>query len=356
LLLVRSKESQGTSGGDQSHEALHDNALRRRRSQSDAAVVIYFTHHWGYPEIAVVAILIIGVHERGLRALNARSTAAHARSRRNRMWVAYAGIAVATLSVVSPLQYWSMEYFWVHMIQHVTVMLAAPALYVAGAPAIPLVFALPVATRRRLLRRVFLRPGRPLLRRIGAVVFSPLFAVVLFNAVMIVWMIPNVFNPVMGDPKLHVGLMLTSFFVSGLLFWAQFIPSRPWRPTLSPFARAGVLLFTNLVMTIIAMSISFLASGPFYDIGNSMLHLANMASMTPTTLNPFADQQIGAAILWVCGDFWCFPALVMALRLTTKDDGKSGDLDQVLRGRRTMTVEEFRSFANEESNIEPQSS
>jgi len=28
------------------------------------------------------------------------------------MWLAYAGIAVVTLSVVSPLQYWSMEYFW----------------------------------------------------------------------------------------------------------------------------------------------------------------------------------------------------------------------------------------------------
>ena len=309
----------------------------------------YLTHHWGYPEIAVVAVLIVAVHERGLRALNARSTPAHARSRRRRMWLAYAGIAVAALSVVSPLQYWSMEYFWVHMIQHVTVMLAAPALYVAGAPAIPLVFAVPVATRRRLLRRVFLRPGRPLLRHIGAVVFSPLFAIIAFNAVMVVWMVPSVFNPVMGNPKLHVGLMLGSFFVSGLLFWLQFIPSRPWRPTMSPFARVGALLLTNLVMTIIAMSLSFLASGSFYDIGNSMLHLANMSSMTHTTLNPFADQQIGAAILWVCGDFWCFPALVMALRLTTKNDGSSSDMDEVLRGRRSMTVDEFRALARDET-------
>lgn len=309
----------------------------------------YFVHHWGYPEIAVLAVLIIGVHERGLRALNARSTLAHARTRRRRMWLAYAGITVVTLSVVSPLQYWSMEYFWVHMIQHVTVMLAAPALYVAGAPAIPLTFALPVATRRRLLRWVFLRPGRPLLRRIGAVVFSPLFAIVFFNAVMVVWMIPRVFNPAMGNPNLHVGLMLTSFFVSGLLFWMQFIPSRPWRPTLSPFARVGALLVTNVVMTVIAMALSFLASGPFYDIGNSMLHMANMASMTPTTLNPFADQQIGAAILWVCGDFWCYPALVMALRLATKNDANSSAMDQVLRGRRSMTVEEFRGLAHDET-------
>lgn len=265
------------------------------------------------------------------------------------MWLAYAGIAVGTLSVVSPLQYWSMEYFWVHMIQHVTVMLAAPALYVAGAPAMPLVFAVPVATRRRLLRRVFLRPGRPLLRRIGAVVFSPLFAVVFFNVVMVVWMIPRFFNPVMGNADLHVGLMLGSFFVSGVLFWFQFIPSRPWRPTLSPFARVGALLFTNLVMTIIAMALSFLASGAFYDIGNSMLHMAGMSSMTPTTLNPFADQQIGAAILWVCGDFWCYPALVMALRLATKNDANSSAMDHVLRGRRSMTVEEFRGIKSDET-------
>jgi cytochrome c oxidase assembly factor CtaG len=311
--------------------------------------VNYLTHHWDYPEIALVAVLVVAVHERGLRALNARSTPAHSRSRRRRMWMAYAGIAVATLSVVSPLQYWSMEYFWVHMIQHVTVMLAAPALYVAGAPAIPLVFALPVATRRRLLRRVFLRPGRPLLRRIGGVVFSPLFAIVFFNVVMVLWMLPSVFNPVMGNPDLHVTLMLGSFFLSGLLFWMQFIPSRPWRPTLSPFARVGALLFTNLVMTIVAMALSFLASGPFYDIGNTMLGQANMAGMTPTTLNPFADQQIGAAILWVCGDFWCFPALVMALRMVTKNDANSSAMDHVLRGRRSMTVEEFRGVNEDES-------
>lgn len=309
----------------------------------------YLTHHWGYPEIAVLAVLIVAVHERGLRVLNARSTRAHAIRRRRRMWLAYAGIAVGALSVVSPLQYWSMEYFWVHMIQHVTVMLAAPALYVAGAPAIPLVFATPVATRRRLLRWVFLRPGRPLLRRIGAVVFSPLFAIIVFNAVMVVWMVPSVFNPVMGNPNLHIGLMLTSFFVSGLLFWLQFIPSRPWRPTMAPFARVGALLLTNLVMTIIAMSLSFFASGAFYDIGNSMLHMANMSAMTRTTLNPFADQQIGAAILWVCGDFWCFPALVMALRLTTKNDSNSSDMDEILRGRRSMTVDEFRALARDET-------
>ena len=261
------------------------------------------------------------------------------------MWLSYAGIALATLSVISPLQYWSMEYFWVHMIQHVTVMLAAPALYVAGAPAIPLLHAVPVRARRRLLRRIFVRPTRHPLRRIGAVVLSPIVAVVLFNVVMVVWMIPRVFNPVMGDPVLHICLMLSTFFIAGVLFWLQFIPSHPWQPTMSPFARVGALLLTNVVMTVIAMALSFFASGPFYDIGNSMLGMANMGSMTPTTLSPLADQQLGAAILWVCGDFWCLPALVMALRLVSKNDDGSGTMDRILRGRNTITVEEYRAIA-----------
>jgi hypothetical protein len=76
-----------------------------------------------------------------------------------------------------------------------------------------------------------------------------------------------------------------------------------------------------------------------------------MSSMTPTTLNPFADQQIGAAILWVCGDFWCYPALVMALRLVTKNDANSSAMDEVLRGRRSMTVEEFRGFKSDETIV-----
>lgn len=310
--------------------------------------VSYLTANWSYPAFSIYALAFALVHEVGLRAMNARSTPAHARSRRRKMWFTYAGIAVLTLSIISPLEYWSMEYFWVHMIQHVTVMLAAPALYVAGAPAVPLIHAVPVKLRRRILRAMLLGRARAGVRRVWAFVFSPWFAVVSFNAVMVLWMLPRIFNPVMGSPDLHIGLMLGSFFVTGVLFWLQFIPSRPWRPQLSPFARLGVLLFTNLVMTVIAMALSFLASGPFYDIGNTMLGMAGMHTMVPITLNPFADQQIGAAILWVCGDFWALPAIIMVLRQITRHDSNSSLMDRVLRGRTSMTADEYRNLRSKE--------
>ncbi len=261
------------------------------------------------------------------------------------MWLSYAGLVVVTLSVVSPLQYWAMEYFWVHMIQHVTVMLAAPALYVAGAPVLPLVHAVPVGLRRRVLRSIFVRPSRHPLRYAGAFLMSPLFAVGFFNVVMVVWMVPGIFNPVMASTKLHIGLMLSTFFLSGILFWFQFIPSVPFRPALPPFGQAGALLITNLIMTVIAIILSFFTTVAWYNFGASMSGMAGMAGMAMQviTLNRLADQQIGAAILWVCGDFWCFPALFMAFRRSLNDDDRSDVFSTVLKRHRNMSVEEFQA-------------
>ncbi len=301
----------------------------------------YFTANWGYPWAAVLTLALLALHEKGLRSLNSRSTKAHAVRRRRRMWLSYAGLVLLALSIVSPLQFWAMQYFWVHMLQHVFVMLGAPALYVAGAPMVPLVHAVPLGLRRRILRRIFIRPTRHPLRRVCAFLMSPAVGIMFFNAVMVLWMLPSLFNPIMTRPDLHVSLMLSTFFLSGMLFWFQFIPSAPLRPKLSPFAQAGSLLVTNLIMTIIAIALSFFTSVPSYAFGAVMENMATM-TMPVITLNRFADQQIGAAILWVCGDFWCFPALYIAFRRSMKDTEGSDIVERLTRGHRRMSVEEFR--------------
>jgi cytochrome c oxidase assembly factor CtaG len=301
----------------------------------------YLTANWGYPWAAVLTLLVLALHEKGLRSLNSSSTKAHAVRRRRRMWLSYAGLVLLALSIVSPLQFWAMQYFWVHMLQHVFVMLGAPALYVAGAPMVPLVHAVPLGLRRRILRRIFIRPTRHPLRRVCAFLMSPAVGIIFFNAVMVLWMLPSLFNPIMTRPDLHVSLMLSTFFLSGMLFWLQFIPSAPLRPKLSPFAQAGSLLVTNLIMTIIAIALSFFTSVPSYAFGAVMENMATM-TMPVITLNRFADQQIGAAILWVCGDFWCFPALYIAFRRSMKDTEGSDIVERLTRGHRRMSVEEFR--------------
>jgi cytochrome c oxidase assembly factor CtaG len=250
--------------------------------------------------------------------------------------------------VVSPLQFWAMQYYWVHMLQHVSLMLAAPALYVAGAPLLPLIHSVPVKIRRRVLRSIFIRSRRHPLRYVGAFLLSPLTGIVLFNAIMILWMVPPLFNNIMMHEELHINLMLSSFFVSGVLFWIHFIPSRPLHSKLSGPGQIVALLSTNAIMTFIAIASSFLASGAWYDFGAAMGHMSSMGGMVmggigaPTiTLNRFADQQIGAAILWVCGDFWCYPALSIAIQRTMAEGNRPSKDSSLFRPQRNMSAEEF---------------
>jgi cytochrome c oxidase assembly factor CtaG len=292
----------------------------------------YVIRNWSYDPFLIVVAVIVVLHELGLRNLRLRSRPERARARRRKSLLFYGGLGVLLLAVVSPIDYWADYYFFVHMIEHILIMFFAPILIVAGAPWLPLIHGLPVGWRRRLGRAVLLGSWARPLRALGRFLTNGVVAVVLFNTAMVIWHVPALFDLAERNQSVHIWLMHSSFFVTGVLFWLQIIPSYPIRPKLSTLRAIWAILITNVVMIALAMSLSILSSASWYSVYD---HLPGIR------LSPFADQQIGAAILWVCGDFWAYPALVVLISRAIREEGSGSALMDRMLGRRVpLTLEE----------------
>ena len=290
--------------------------------------------NWSFDPVAIVAVLLVVAHEVGLKRLNARSESRRARTRRLRSIFFYCGLALLVISVMSPLDYWSSSYFYVHMLQHLALSFYVPMLIVAGAPWLPLLFCIPVDARRRLGRAMLLGRAAPAWRGLGRFARNPWVALAAINAVMVLWHLPAAFDLAERNQTVHVWLAHGSFLVAGTLFWLQIIPSHPARPHASAMWQVGAIITTNVVMFILAMSMSIFTSTSWYSV---------YAHVPGVTLSPFADQQLGAAILWVCGDFWAIPALVIVIKRAIDQEGGVADaVDRLFHRGPSPTLHELR--------------
>ncbi len=276
----------------------------------------YVTENWSFDPFLVVVIVLVAAHEVGLARLRARSVAARTRQRRLRSLAFYGGLGVLLIAVESPIDYWASDYFFVHMIEHLLIAFYAPILIVAGAPWIPLLFALPVGVSRRLGRFLILGAWSSFFRAVGRVVLNPWFALISFNVVMVLWHVPALFDLAEQQPDgPHLAHARQLLRHRGAVL-APDHPVAPDAPEGDPDLAGGAIITTNIVMFVLAMALSIFTATSWYSV---------YAHIPGVTLPPFADQQIGAAILWVCGDFWAVPALIVIIKRAMDQEGGLAD-------------------------------
>lgn len=266
--------------------------------------------HWSTDPFDVVIALVVFIHVRGLRH---RLQAIQRAGRRTTPWLQqaglfYAGLVILVIAVNSPVDYWSGQYLSAHIIQHLLLAFFAPPLIALGAPWLPLLRGLPVAVRRSLGKFIQLtRSGRAtdagtgvqVLTRLRYVLSRPLTSIVLFNASMVFWHLPAPFDLALKNESVHIWLEHSSFFVFGLGLWLQVLGSYPLRPILDGPHRVATLIATNAVMVVTAMTLVMFTRAVY--TGYAPFH-----SLTQRA----ADQQIGGAILWVCGEISFLPTIL----------------------------------------------
>lgn len=184
---------------------------------------------WAFEPAVVAGIgLAALVYWRGLRYSRCHGMAG--RLTRGHVVSFAAGLLALGLALESPIDLWSVQYLWVHMVQHVILTMVVAPLLVLGAPALPLLRGVPLGIRRYVLQSAG-RQGwvHRTWRGISHPLASPVGAWCLFVGDFAVWHLPPLYDLTLEQAAVHY-LEHLLFLVTAILFWAQVIPSRPFVP------------------------------------------------------------------------------------------------------------------------------
>ncbi|TMD42473.1 MAG: cytochrome c oxidase assembly protein [Chloroflexi bacterium] len=201
------------------------------------------------------------------------------------------GLATIFFALDTPVEWYARQLFWVHMTQHLLLIMVAAPLLVAASPWMQLWRGLPLGVRRPLARVAIKHPALAVLRRLFALIVTPTAAWILSSANLWFWHWPAAYDLTLRNHTIH-HLEHGLFLCLGILFWAQVIDQHPFRLRLSPFKRVAYVFTATIQAWALAALLAF-ATSPFYAYA--------LLPFRPGGISALTDQQYGAGIMWVPG-------------------------------------------------------
>ena len=190
------------------------------------------------------------------------------------------GMVLALILLVGPVPHIAIHTFWVHMIQHVGLMMLISPLIVLGSPV-----KLALNSRYRTVRSFVRKVSSNLAIR---QLFRPQVGFAIFLATLILTHFSPLANAGMTNPNIHC-LELMLFLAAGIIYYLPVLEGNP-TPYFVPYSfRVGSLF---------AMMLPETMTGFFLYSGNKLLH--DIPSGV-TTMAGMSDQHRGGAIMWAMG-------------------------------------------------------
>jgi cytochrome c oxidase assembly factor CtaG len=218
--------------------------------------------------------------------------ASHREGERWRAVAFVAGLATIVVALDSPIDELSEQLLWVHMVQHILLLVVAPPLLALARPWNRMWHGLPLGFRRPTARAVAQSPSLAPLRAIARVFQDPLPSWLAFNLTFIAWHVPAAYEATLNSQLVHA-TEHAMFFGTALLFWTRIIESPPWRSPLGEVPRAVYAGAAMLVSWVLAITFA-VSTAPVYA------HYATEVSR-PGGISALADQQLAAGVMWVPG-------------------------------------------------------
>ncbi|HEY8486285.1 MAG TPA: cytochrome c oxidase assembly protein [Limnochordales bacterium] len=231
-------------------------------------------------------LVLLAVGAGALLAAKARPWADAPRRLRQWWW---AGLALVAVAVESPLDRGADRYlFFLHMVQHMLLSMAAAPLLALGMPA---------AAWRWLQQR----PGVGAL--VGWLSWLPV-ATGLYNAALVAWHLPGPYEAALAHDAVHA-LQHGMFVGTGFLFWAAVLtPERLGRP-----AGAGMRAAALVASAVVNWLVSFALVG-----AGRMIYPTYASAPRLWGLSPEADMALGAGVMWEHGNMVYALALLRLIR------------------------------------------
>ena len=211
-----------------------------------------------------------------------------------RAWCFLGGLLSLWVAVASPLDTLDGLFLVAHMTQHLILMSVAPPLLLLGAPAVPLLRALPRSVLRDGLGPFF---RTPILHKLMRLLTHPALAWAAMNIAYLGWHAPQAYELALRSPGWHE-VEHACFLGTSLLFWFPVIQPWPSPSRASRWALLPYLVGADLVNTALAAFLTF----------------------SPRVLYPsyssLRDQAAAGALMWVIGSiFYLVPVMVIATHL-----------------------------------------
>jgi putative membrane protein len=245
---------------------------------------------------------------RGFRAARRLGTITPDRVRRER-WRTTALIAsalAAVLALQEPVDELADELFWMHMVQHVLLLVVVAPLAVLAAPWMRLWHALPLRTRRSIAGWAVNGGTAAPLRALARSLARPQIAFALLAGDLIAWHVPALYDLALRSEAVHY-TEHASFLLFALLAWGQVIDSPPFHSRLPAPHRVAFALGAMAVGWGLALVLAF-ASQPWYSAYTSLPH-------RPGGISALTDQHLGAGVMWVPASLpWALAVFVLVYR------------------------------------------